>query len=327
MNDSEIFTLFEPLHADITNMATAGDKPRYLAHYTSLEVLEKIIQNSEIWFSHPFFMNDIQEMRFGIVEGFRIFDALSRRPAFITSCGSEARAFRLVSSFGGYYASFDLRNQFETYVLCFSQHDDSANPDGLLSMWRGYGAHGNGAALIFRTDHLTPREHSPLLAGKVIYATNDERRRWLEQMFWKGLGILETAAIPDDKLHLVAGVMFESMKIFALLSKHKGFSEENEWRIIYLPERDDLRLLINQISYFIGKKGIEPKLKYKIEPLNLEPREEWTFHSILYRIILGPSLSSQLASNAVCKMFAAHGKSNFIEKLRASGIPLRSLAQ
>jgi hypothetical protein len=145
-------------------------------------------------------------------------------------------------------------------------------------------------------------------------------------MFRKGLKILNSESIPDDKLHVAAIAMFESMKIFALLSKHKGFKEEKEWRIIYLPDRDELQLLKEQISYSIGKRVIEPKLKYKIEPLKLEPRETWTFHSILHKIILGPSLSSQLTIDAVYKMLVAHNKSNFREKLSASGIPLRSSA-
>ena len=67
MTDQELFDLFSPLHDDLTNMATLMDRQPYLAHYTSLEVLEKIMQHNELWFSHPFFMNDLQEMRFGIV--------------------------------------------------------------------------------------------------------------------------------------------------------------------------------------------------------------------------------------------------------------------
>jgi len=318
--------IFAPLHSDLTNMATIADRPTFLAHYTSLEVLEKIMQHNELWFSHPFFMNDLQEMRFGIVEGYKIFDAFSRHQEFITACGTEARAANLASFFAGCASNFELRNKFDVYVLCFSNHDDVADSDGLLSMWRGYGANGNGAALVFKTDHLKPREHPPLLVGKVIYATDDERRKWLEGMFRKGLKILNSESIPDDKLHVAAIAMFESMKIFALLSKHKGFKEEKEWRIIYLPDRDELQLLKEQISYSIGKRVIEPKLKYKIEPLKLEPRETWTFHSILHKIILGPSLSSQLTIDAVYKMLVAHNKSNFREKLSASGIPLRSSA-
>jgi Protein of unknown function (DUF2971) len=322
----QLLDLFAPLHSDLTNMATITDRPNFLAHYTSLEVLEKIIQHNELWFSHPFFMNDVQEMRFGIAEGCKVFDAFSRHQEFIALCGTEVRAAKLASYFAGCLSAFELKNKFDVYVLCFSDHDDVADSDGLLSMWRGYGANGNGAALIFRTDYLRPREHSPLLAGKVIYATDAERRKWFEEMFRKGLKILHSESLPDDKLHVAAMAMFESMKVFALLSKHQGFKEEREWRIIYFPERDTLHLLENQISYFLGRRGIEPKLKFKVEPLMLEPRETWTFNSILHKIILGPSLSSELTVAAVCKMLVAHGKADFRGKLSASGIPLRSSA-
>jgi Protein of unknown function (DUF2971) len=328
MTEKEIMALFSPLESDFTNMATAEGRPLYLAHYTSLAVLEKIMKNEEIWFSHPYFMNDLQEMRFGIVEGTKIFYELSRGSDFIEACGTPQRAERLASYFGGYFAGFDLKHATEIYVFCLSSHDEDpkypGDTDGLLSMWRGYGANGNGAALVFKTDYLRAREGSPLLAGKVLYASDNERKQWLKNMFSRGLSIMKASSISDDELPIVAGVLFSIMKIFALLSKHKGFQEEKEWRIIYLPDRDNLKLLASQISYHIGPRGIEPKLKYKLEPLKLDSPETWTFHSILHEVILGPSFSSPLASGAVCKMLTAIGKSEFIEKLRVSGIPLRT---
>ena len=263
MTEQELLKLrdiFALLHADLTNMVTIADRPTFLAHYTSLEVLEKIMQHNELWFSHPFFMNDLQEMRFGIVEGCKIFYQFSRHQEFITACGSEARAANLASYFAGCASNFQLMNKFDVYVLCLSKHDDDADSDGLLSMWRGYGANGDGAALIFKTDQWKPMEHSPLLAGNVIYGTNDERRKWLEEMYRKALKIINSESIPDDQLHVAATEMFKSMEMFALLSKHKGFQEEKEWRIIYLPDWDGLQLLKGQISYSIGKRGIEPRL-------------------------------------------------------------------
>ena len=92
MTDAEVIDLFVPLEAELTNIATIPNLPAYLAHYTSLEVLEKIMNHDELWFSHPFFMNDLQEMRFGIVEGFKIFSAYSREADFLTACGTSARA-------------------------------------------------------------------------------------------------------------------------------------------------------------------------------------------------------------------------------------------
>jgi len=67
------------------------------------------------------------------------------------------------------------------------------------------------------------------------------------------------------------------MKVFALLSKHQGFKEEREWRIIYFQNRDTLHLLEKSDFLLSWRRGIEPKLKFKVEPLMLEPRETWTF--------------------------------------------------
>ena len=324
MTDGELWAQFSPLEADITNIATTGARPAYLAHYTSIEALEKIIQNDELWFSHPFFMNDLQEMRFGIVEGFNIFSDYAREHEFLDACGSESRAQHLVAFFGAAFAAFDLKHAIDIYVLCFSSYKDPEDWDGLLSMWRAYGAHGNGAALIFTTDFLKARAQSPLFAGKVFYASDNDRRRWLADMFRKGIAIFKTLNVPDNQLHIVAIAIFEIMKIFSLLSKHKGFEEEKEWRIIYLPQRDELKLLTDQISYVIGKRGIEPKLKFKIAPLKLPNPETWTFDSIVHQIILGPSLAGAVTRAAVAKMLRAHKKDHFIPRTHPSEIPLRS---
>jgi hypothetical protein len=49
---------------------------------------------------------------------------------------------------GPYFQSFDMNDAFDTYIFCLSEHDRS-HTDGLLSMWRGYGQHGSGVALVF----------------------------------------------------------------------------------------------------------------------------------------------------------------------------------
>jgi hypothetical protein len=89
----------------------------------------------------------------------------------------------------------------------------------------------------FQDGLITFREDSPLLIAKVIYASEEERIEWLRAKFVEAVAVLKTHPIPDDKLHIVACQIFTLMLIYSLISKHHGFSEENEWRIIYLPER------------------------------------------------------------------------------------------
>ena len=69
MDDVQIFKLFDPLFADLLKGGSFPAKRPLLAHYTSITVLEAILRSNEIWFSNPLFMNDVEEVRFGINAG------------------------------------------------------------------------------------------------------------------------------------------------------------------------------------------------------------------------------------------------------------------
>ena len=321
MQDNEIHSLFSHLYISLHNMVERKERP-LLAHYTSLRVLEKIIAANELWFSNPLFMNDLQEMRFGLLEGRKAFDEFTSSHRFTEICKSKERAALIYKWFHHYFNEFDVNHALDVYVFCLSDHAQE-NTDGLLSMWRGYGDNGVGAALVFRTDFITLNNDSPLLIAKVSYASEDERIASMRDVFSNCIAVLGQHDISDEQLHLVSYNMFTLMKARSLLSKHNGFSEEQEWRIIYLPDQDRNGLFKGQFSYAIGKNGIEPKLRFKIQPLGTEPKSAWTFQSILDRIILGPSISSPLALNSARRMFDTLGRPELKEKLRPSSIPLR----
>jgi len=58
-----------PLFADLEGTPQFYDQKPLLAHYTSIGALEAILRNNELWFSNPLYMNDLEEVRFGINEG------------------------------------------------------------------------------------------------------------------------------------------------------------------------------------------------------------------------------------------------------------------
>ena len=192
-------------------------------------------------------------------------------------------------------------------------------------MWRGYGGQGNGAALVFNTGFITVRSDLPLTVAQVKYGTGPKRLEWLDQKITEYCGSLDRARVSEDKLWIIASCMFTLVKIFALTFKHSGFSEEREWRIIYTPDRDPRGILRDRLSYAMGTHGVEPKLKFKIEPLptTIEPRETWTFATIIEKIILGPSVASPLAQSSFRRMLQAIEKPEFCDKVVASTIPLR----
>ncbi|MSO71064.1 MAG: hypothetical protein EXQ88_03500 [Alphaproteobacteria bacterium] len=74
MDDGEIWRTFSAaLFADFREEDQFHSKKPLLAHYTSLDVLENILKSNEIWFSNPLFMNDSEEVKFGIMNGARVF--------------------------------------------------------------------------------------------------------------------------------------------------------------------------------------------------------------------------------------------------------------
>jgi hypothetical protein len=117
--------------------------------------------------------------------------------------------------------------------------------------------------------------------------------------------------------------MFQRIKLFSLFSKHRGFSEEREWRIVYLIERDINKRLEPMCQYAIGPRGVEPKLKLRLEPIDGVIPPGFALSKLIHQIILGPSVSTPLAQAALLRMLDNIGKPELRERVVASNIPFR----
>jgi len=321
MDDGEIISIFNPLWADLRPEDTFAAKKPLLAHYTTIQTLEKILASNEVWLSNPLFMNDIDEVRFGIIQGNELVLA---RQELVDACKTPERAQLFKNSFAQYFSKFVNEHILDTYVFCLSNHARE-DDDGRLSMWRGYGANGNGVAIVFDTAQLTALQSSPLIIAEVSYDTREARRAWLENKLASFEGLLANADIPDDKVYIAAYALFERIKLFALFSKHRGFSEENEWRVVYLPDRDNEKRLQPMFHYWIGSRGVEPKLKFKVQPMAGFTADDLSLAKITDRIILGPSISSPLAHASVLRMLDILKQAELKSKLRVSTIPFRAI--
>jgi len=291
-----------------------------LAHYTSIATLDSIMSNDELWFSNPLLMNDAEELRFGMFEGFQAFH---RSEAIRQASGGEERHKALADAFNGYYVRFEREHAFDTYVLCLSEHDPG-NTDGRLSMWRGYGSNGNGAAIVFDSAKIDANDASPLIFDRVIYASSAKRREWIEGKLTEFAVRLQVQNVPTDKLFLPAHALFERIKVFALFTKHQGFEEEREWRAVYFPDRDRDHRLHSMFSYAIGRHGVEPKLRFKVAPIDGVTAVDFSLSKLVHQILLGPSISSQLAITAVRRMLEKVGKPELCERVFASTTPYRA---
>ena len=179
MTKEEIMVLFSKISANLDDsfQLLRSEKP-LLAHYTSTETLESILRTNEIWLSNPLFMNDLEEMRLGMRIG---ADLITASDELARACGSEARLEKFEYSFAHYFSEFETQHALDVYVFCLTEHDQDDN-DGLLSMWRGYGRNGDGAALVFNTSFVADEAVSPLSITKVKYVSLEERVVWLKNI-------------------------------------------------------------------------------------------------------------------------------------------------
>lgn len=270
-----------------------------LAHYTSIRTLERIAETGEIWFSNPLYMNDVDELRYGMTLG---LDAVRTHQGLRHACPPD-HYNALLDAFGQLYSTFDNDSAFDVYVFSCSEHDAAIGDDGLLSMWRGYGGDGNGVAIVFDISRLLGQPASPLLARQVQYLSYEESEAWMQDKLDRFAGNLARLGGPPEAMPAAAAALFERIKLFALFTKHRGFHEEREWRLVYLREHDRQQLLAQQLHYAIGERGIEPRLRLTMESLG--PGAP-AIEDILERIILGPVLATPLALRSAQRMLEIH---------------------
>ena len=88
MDDQSIVNLFDNFLLDLNDFKFLIEKRPLLAHYTSIGVLEQIMKEGEVWLSNPLYMNDLEEVRFGVQQGVRLFERID----IDTACESQERA-------------------------------------------------------------------------------------------------------------------------------------------------------------------------------------------------------------------------------------------
>jgi hypothetical protein len=181
-------------------------------------------------------MNDPQEVAFGLNTAAPLFCTSEK---IKSACGTPERFELLRQTFNFWFNRFGKEHLPNTFVLCFSEHAKEDN-DGLLSMWRAYGDHGNGAAIVLDTAQIVPRDESFLILSKVRYVTEEQRIDWIQTLLARCAQIIENNAIPDDKLVVCSFFIFQRLKAFAIFTKYQGFREEIEWRVVYMSDIEEI---------------------------------------------------------------------------------------
>ena len=123
---------------------------------------------------------------------------------------------------------------------------------------------------------------------------------------------------------IISSVWFFNVLLFAsTCSKHRGFGEEREWRVIHVPKQHPSDVLEQSVEVIRGV----PQTVYKI-PLRNIPEEGLVgveIQEILHHIIIGPSSYPLPLHDAFVSVLEQAGVEDAASKVITSDIPLRSV--
>lgn len=284
-------------------------------HYTTANAAMNIIKTRQVWMRQPYFMNDYQEIEHGL------------------QCLKNAYSdedFNCRTVIDQFYPglSAEIEREFDTlleinrkdvYLFCVSEHEQDENNLGRLSMWRAYGKDVGVAIVLNHETFLTESPGIKATLAPVSYHKSQDFLVSFKQ-------VLKNITENPDFIKAMNRQLFKdsmlTMFTYAVLStKHIGFLEEKEWRIIYSP---GMRLSSNLIHDLESINGI-PQEVYKI-PLKNDPAEglmKLELNDLIDRIIIGPTNYPLPLYKAFVKMLNDAGVENAANKVCVSDIPLR----
>lgn len=287
-----------------------------LVHYTSADVAVSILRNREVWMRNSTTMSDFMEVE----HGFQCLNHAYR--------GEPGALFKKVldSIFPGSVKELEERFnawlpgiRSDTYLTCVSEHLDTEDSHGRLSMWRAYGGK-TGVALVLNA--------APFYAEtNALKAYSSAVAYWDSSNFSREfLAIANGMQLAPDLLRnlgkeRVFSLAFTMFRFAVLCTKHPGFHEEREWRVVYSPTMEASEMIAPSIEVVGGT----PQRVYKI-PLRNAPEaglRGMEIPEILDRIIIGPTQYPGAIYQAFFTLLQDAGVSNPENRIVMSDIPLR----
>lgn len=299
-------------HALSRRQAAEASGQRFV-HYTGPEAAFGMLKNGEVWLRKSSVMNDFQEVHYGVQCLGGVWN----------NADGQRLKQHMNSLFPGMTAKMDnLLNaqvpvmQYDTYLSCISEHDPDEDRLGRLSMWRAYG----GVAIVLNPAiFMSSTTALQVLSSPVMYQTPAAFAHTFKEMVDRVEASL--TFLKQQGEEAVLGWLTFAMKQAILCTKHPGFKEEREWRIIYVPEATASPFIEKTIELVRGVAQPVIKLKLRDDPqlgiYGLAPG------SLIERIIIGPSQFPSVQHEAYSTMLGHWGVADAFNRVYISDIPLR----
>ncbi|WP_332117235.1 DUF2971 domain-containing protein [Azorhizobium caulinodans] len=295
------------------------DTGKRFVHYTSAEAAVSIIENQEIWLRNSNLMNDFSEIQHGEEcwkyawkaesAGGRIKSVLRRLDETLLPEMEQQFADQFQSRFG------------EVYLLSLSEHEDHENAHGRLSMWRAYGGNTNVALVLKTAPFMRVSTEVTAFSSKVLYTNPAEFVPYMAEVATLMEQNYETlSSLTREALGVILSMAFH---FAALSTKHPGFKEEQEWRVLYCPDTYPSSIL-SECEHIACISGVPQKI-YKV-PLRDDPDRDYIGvnpEDIIDCIIVGPTAFSKTVRDALVAVLKRKGLRHAEEMVVVSDIPLR----
>lgn len=289
-------------------------------YYTTAEVAMHILRNQQIWLRNALLMNDFSE----ISHGFACLNAAYNGPSGTVLKAALASCFPdLPREVEDMFNALLPNVRGDTYLTCFSEHCLDEDRRGRLSMWRAYGGATGVAVVINGAVMHGDSTALGALSSPVYYADSEA---FAKDFMEVASGI--RAATPLLKRvgkDAVRSTVFQMLRFAALCTKHPGFQEELEWRVIASPTIYSTPRLSTSIEVIQGVP--QQVVKIKLESAPDEGLVGLGLRELLDRIIIGPCEFPQMTAAAFYKVLVDLGFDDAQDRVVVADIPLRHRTQ
>jgi len=252
-------------------------------HYTNADAAMSILRSKTVWMRNSSCMNDVSEVRYGLERLWKTYRDTEAWKKFRGALDSLFPGFseHIAKFFDGWTPNLLIN----TYLACLSEHQDAEDEHGRLSMWRAYGE-ATGVGLVIKNSVLlNPAEGLQAYSSPVAYFDDrqfEERFAQIAHNIAAETEFLRTRGKDD-----ITNRIFEMLRFAALSTKHPGFAEEKEWRILFWPISAEPSPWIKSEVISVG--GV-PQLVYKLPLENISDVGLVAgIPDLLDRIIIGPT--------------------------------------
>ncbi|MCA3515125.1 MAG: DUF2971 domain-containing protein [Rhodobacter sp.] len=317
------FEVFFPFAVEATHSAEKRNID--FVHYTSASNALRILETKTVTLRNAALMNDFSEIDYGEKCLLKAWHSQFGRGPTKEEPGKLAKLLakiypHLIDRIADHYDRDLVKRKTDTYLLSLAEHDDHTEGKfGRLSMWRAYGGRTNVAVVLDRSPMLRPTNGDAGFTSSVLYVRTDDFPDYFGTFvdgMEKNIEIL--LRLGEDSVYQN---IVQAFNVSAISTKHPGFQEEREWRIIYAPWLQTSDAVNSSVIDIAG-------VPQRVQQIKLKDRHDVGLYGIeipqlVKKIIIGPTDTPLVLLDAFIEKLAMAGVQDAERRVTISDIPIR----